>query len=352
MSRYCPFPDQAHVPPGPHVVGSRLALRRHMVLIHQADLQVCYDASRCQYDQVVRLSGDDLARKTDVFRRAQRHRVKVTGAPSVRGCTTFGLPASPSWVGPASGEADFSSGQDDFSMWWEGDELPDLVNTASDSGAGVLASAVAASVQLSGAQFASSTTPMQARDTFPNVAECLPAAAAWISDGVTPVGCSSSAEAEPMTNFRSTADSSTMTDRPTRPGFLAVADAVASLAIAGPTMGIMGLAFRAANVLGVDQNDDDAMSRIVAAAAAALQMERLLADSLLRTSAFAVIQDPSGLSSLAALTADLGARRCRRLESDSIITEEHQTPVQCARLAIEEPVIFVNDSSARRFVFG
>jgi hypothetical protein len=136
-----------------------------------------------------------------------------------------------------------------------------------------------------------------------------------------------------------------MTNRPTRPGFLAVADAVASLAIAGPTMGIMGLAFRAANVLGVDQNDDVAMSRIVAAAAAALQMERLLADSLVRTSAFAVIQDPSGLSSLAALTVDLGARRCRRLESDSIITEEHQTPVQCARLAIEEPVIFVNDSS-------
>jgi hypothetical protein len=167
MSRYCPFPDQAHVPPGPHVVGSRLALRRHMVLIHQADLQVCYDASCRQYDQVVRLSGDDLARKTDVFRRAQRHRVKVTAAPSVRGCTTSGLPASPSWVGPASsGEADFSSGQDDFSMWWEGDELPDLVNTASDSGAGALASAVAASVQLSGAQFASSTTPMQVRDTF------------------------------------------------------------------------------------------------------------------------------------------------------------------------------------------
>jgi hypothetical protein len=110
-------------------------------------------------------------------------------------------------------------------------------------------------------------------------------------------------------------------------------------------MRVMRLAFRAANVLGVNQNDHDTMSRIVAVAAAALQMERLLADSQRQMSAFAVIQDPSGLSSLAALTADLGARRCRRLESDSIIPERHQTPVQRPRLAIEQPVILKKDSS-------
>jgi hypothetical protein len=63
-------------------------------------------------------------------------------------------------------ETDFSAGQDDLSVWWEGDklmnlvnasinsgdgdELLDLVNTSLDSDAGALASAVAASVQVSG----------------------------------------------------------------------------------------------------------------------------------------------------------------------------------------------------------
>jgi hypothetical protein len=69
-SRMCPFPDALHVPPGPHVVRSRLALRRHMVLKPQADLMSHYDAAGRRFGRVVCLSGDELCRKTDVFRRA------------------------------------------------------------------------------------------------------------------------------------------------------------------------------------------------------------------------------------------------------------------------------------------
>ena len=69
--------DSAHSPHGPKIVGSRLALRRHLVLVHQSDFKVSYDGSGRQFDKVVLLSGDDLSKKTDTFRRAGRHRDKA-----------------------------------------------------------------------------------------------------------------------------------------------------------------------------------------------------------------------------------------------------------------------------------
>jgi aminoglycoside phosphotransferase family enzyme len=81
----------------------------------------------------------------------------------------------------------------------------------------------------------------------------------------------------------------------------------------------MRLAFRAASVLGVDHVNDGAMARIITATEAALRMARLLTDSLLRTAAFAARLDPSGLSSLATLIAELSSRRSRRLEYDGLV---------------------------------
>ena len=310
MSRICPFDDSTHVPPGPHIVSSRLALRRHMILQHQADLKVSFDSSGRQHDEVVNFSGDDLERKADVFRRGQRHRSKTARMHVVSAAATPAIPASSSVTLPAAMsavEADFSAGLEDLGMWWEGvelldlanvfdsgaDELLDLVTASFDSGAGVLASAVAASVQVSGSE-GPATTAADVGDS--DALTIFPELVAARSPGDKP-----------------TVDSSSTT---VRPAHAAIADAVASLAIADPSMGVVCLAVRAANVLGVDPSIDDAMSRISTAAEAALWMERLLTDSLLSTSVAAALMDPSGLSSLAALVFELSRRRSCRVEPD------------------------------------
>ena len=340
MSRICPFDDSTHVPPGPHAVSSRLALRRHMVLKHHADLKVSFDSSGRQHDEVVNLTGDDLERKADVFRRGQRHRSKTARMHVVSTAATFAIPALPTVSVPAAVsavEADFSAGQDDFSMWWEGDELVDLANvfdsgagdelldlvTASfDSGAGVLASAVAASVQVSGTEGpAAITVDVGDSDALTIFPEFVTVRSPPLDDRPSTYG------------EKPTVDASSTTDRPALPGHAAIADVVASLAIADPSMGVVRLAVRAANVLGVDPSNDDAMSRISTAAEAALRMERLLTDSLLNTSAVAALMDPSGLSSLAALVVELSRRRSCRLEPDG------------ADSALGEPTTVVDDST-------
>jgi hypothetical protein len=335
-SRMCPFPDAVHVPPGPHVVCSRLALRRHMVLKHQADLMSHYDAAGRRYDRVVSLSGDELCRKTDVFRRAQRHQNKGVVAAASVSCSSVRVAT----VGQGPVVSDGSAGMDDFCMSWDGDELLDLFNASSNWDAGALASAVVTSDQLPVDQTFMSVPTGQESLAY------VAGTSSLVMVGDAPVDPSSSTrdsnEVGTLTDGVSKVDVECMTDRPVLPGYFVVADAVASLAIAGPPMSITRLAFRAADVLGVDHSNGEAMARITAAAAATLRMERLLADGLMRTAAFAVVQDPSGLSSLASMTADLGARRCRRLESDfpSDIHVESKS-----LLALEEPAIVIDDVS-------
>jgi hypothetical protein len=339
-SRMCPFPDAVHVPPGPHVVRSRLALRRHMVLKHQADLMSYYDAAGRRFDQVVSLTGDELCRKTDVFRRAQRHQNKgvVAAANCVMSVSCSSVRVATVGQGPVV--SDGSAGMDDFCMSWDGDELLDLFNASSNWDAGALASAVVTSVQLPVDQTFTSVPTGQ--ESFAYVA----GTSSLDMVGDAPVDLSSSArdsnEVGTLTDGVSKVDVECMTDRPVLPGYFVVADAVASLAVAGPPMGITRLAFRAADVLGVDHSNEEAMARITAAAAATLRMERLLADGLMRTAAFAVVQDPSGLSSLASLTADLGTRRCRRLESDFPSDSQDESK---SLLALEEPAIVIDDVS-------
>jgi hypothetical protein len=301
-----------------------------MVLKHQADLKVSFDSSGRQHDEVVYLNGDDLERKADVFRRGQRHRNKTARVHAVSTAATSAIPALPTVSVPAAMsaiEADFSAGQDDLSMWWEGDELLDLVNafdsgagdelldlvTASfDSGAGGLASAVAASVQVSGTEGpAVLTADVGDSDVWPMVAEIQ-----IIFPEFETVLSPSLDDRPSILDEKRTVDASSMTVRRVLPGHAAVADAVASLAIADPSMGVVSLAVRAANVLGVDPSNDDAMSRITTAAEAALRMERLLSDILLSTAASAALMDASGLSGRDALVSELSRRRSCRLEPD------------------------------------
>jgi hypothetical protein len=243
-------------------------------------------------------------------------------------------------VGQGPVVSDGSAGMDDFCMSWDGDELLDLFNASSNWEAGALASAVVTSDQLPVDQTFTSVPTGQESFAFVAGTSSLDMV------GDTPVDPSSSArdsnEVGTLTDGVSKVDVECMTDRPVFPGYLVVADAVASLAIAAPPMGITRLAFRAADVLGVDHSNGEAMARITAAAAATLRMERLLADELMRTAAFAVIQDPSGLSSLASLTADLGTRRCRSLESD-FPSDSHVESKSL--LALDEPAIVIDDVS-------
>ena len=93
------------------------------------------------------------------------------------------------------------------------------------------------------------------------------------------------------TNHEDTVDEGTMIDRPSLPGYLTVAEAVASFARAGSPMGALQLSVRAARTLGVDEGDEGAMSRVTAAASASLYMEGLLTAGLLRTASFGLLHD-------------------------------------------------------------
>ena len=150
-------------------------------------------------------------------------------------------------------------------------------------------------------------------------------------------------DAGTSTDSPETCDASSMTTRPCIPSDLAIADMVASLAMAGPPMGAMRLAFRAANLLGIDVENIEARNHVQTAASAALQMERLITTSLLRTLVQGLTVDPTGASSLAAIGIELASRRARRLESDGVFYDDDPEDVPAGtRPAIEEPAIVID----------
>jgi len=138
----CPYPH-----PDKHRVGSRLALRRHLTNVHDADL-VRRKIRRGEHvDEVVVLSGEALAVRQEAVRRSQRHdrkdRPRRAAAVAEAAATP---PPPPSYVSsaaavtgprpvahllPGDTASDLSSGQDmsvfDLpSIGWRMPELTDI----------------------------------------------------------------------------------------------------------------------------------------------------------------------------------------------------------------------------------
>ena len=151
MTHRCPF--SKYVPPCSTTVGSRLALRRHLVLVHQSDFKVCFDTLGRQYDEVIQLFGDELSKKVDTFRRAGRHRNKAVKSQDTRVCVvrnSASVMASESMSADAGKVnsvefpelTDFGDFGEDFGVVLD-------VLFPSESGVTVLASAVDSHVQMS-----------------------------------------------------------------------------------------------------------------------------------------------------------------------------------------------------------
>ena len=323
MTHRCPF--SKYVPPCSTTVGSRLALRRHLVLVHQSDFKVCFDTLGRQYDEVIQLFGDELSKKVDTFRRAGRHRNKAVKSQDTRVCVVRD-PASVIASESMSADAgkvnsvefpelnDFGDFGEDFGVVLD-------VLFPSESGVSVLASAVDSHVQMS--EVVADTSC---------VMDCMSVDAG--SSSVHQVN--SKADARTVTDRATLSDVGCSTDRPTYPNSFAVADMLTSLALAGLPMGALRLAFRAANLLGVDPDNMEARRQIETAAVTALQMERVISESLLRTLDTGFSMDPSGTASLAAITVELARRRSRRLESDGKFYGYKESEEPC--LEIEYPV--------------
>ena len=183
-----------------------------------------------QYDEFIQLFGDELSKKVDTFRRAGRHRNKAVKSQDTRVCVVRD-PASVMASESMSADAgkvnsvefpeltDFGDFGEDFGVVLD-------VLFPSESGVSVLASAMDSHVQMS--EVVADTSC---------VMDCMSVDAG--SSSVHQVN--STADGCTVTDRAS--DVGCSTDRPIFPNSFAVADMVTSLALAGPPMGALRLAF-------------------------------------------------------------------------------------------------------------